>query len=117
MLDYFDDLALRQIIADLAALCGVRGPWNMGFTLRTFGENVAVPQRTLHDADFARIAVLRALIDLTGVFAHDLSPVPADSEPALHRSQSLLVDAVATVNDDDLSGHICCTRGRQPGDR
>ena len=69
----------ENIIADLAALRGVMRPWNTGFTLPTFVENVAAPQRTLDDADFARAAVLRAHIDPTGIFAHDVSPVRADS--------------------------------------
>lgn len=68
----------ENIIADLAALRGVMGPWNTGFTFPTFVDDVAAPQRTLHDADFARAAVLRAHIDPTGLFAHDVSPVRAD---------------------------------------
>ena len=68
----------QNIVADLAALRGVMSPWNTGFTLPTFAENTAAPQRTLEDADFARAAVLRAHIDPTGIFAHDVSPVRAD---------------------------------------
>jgi len=68
-----------NIVADLAALRGVMSPWSTGFTLPTFAENAAAPQRTLDGAAFARAAVLRANIDPTGIFAHDISPVRADS--------------------------------------
>ena len=72
----------KNIVADLAVLRGVLSPWSTGFTLPTFVENAAAPQRTLDEADFARAAVLRARIDPTGMFAHDVSPVRADLLPA-----------------------------------
>lgn len=65
----------EKLDADLAMLRGVMTPWNTGFTLPTFCENFAGPQRTLVDADCARAAVIRARIDPSGIFAHDVSPV------------------------------------------
>lgn len=69
----------EKLLADLAMLRNVMSAWSIGFTLPTFADNAAAPQRTLDNADFARAAVLRARIDPTGMFAHDVSPVRAGS--------------------------------------
>ena len=71
----FDEVARGRIDARLRVLREYLEPWNSGFTVPTFVENHADPQRTVDDEDLARVARIRAAFDPTGVFAGDVSPV------------------------------------------
>ncbi|MCU1479355.1 MAG: oxidoreductase, FAD-dependent [Subtercola sp.] len=71
----FSEDARVSIDTRLSVLREYLHRWDTGYTAPTFVENFGDPQRTLSDADGARVARIRLAMDPMGMFAGDVSPV------------------------------------------
>lgn len=78
----FSEDARAGIDERLAEMRQAVDKWNSGYTAPTFVEDYAHPQRTLTPVLQARVELIRAEIDPTGMFAGDVAPV-RDAVPAL----------------------------------